>query len=323
MSAPTASAGWPSRLKSALGPRGGLAVLVAVHVLLIIGLSHSKLEDVFHRLPSSWQWPFAAFLHGIHFAQVGLIAAMAVLWTGRWFLRWPRSVMLVVWLVIAQIAGSWLLAGNRDGMLLEELLVVTGSQFLLFLVPVVMFSFISRRRFRLPQAASPPRFQFRVVHLLLLTCEVAVLLALVRAMVPYNRHWSAEVLASLKSLPQPVEFAFYAVAILATVPAIIAAAWPGRVLRNLFFLITYELALVSVISLLHITGLRWLPIPWPELPHIAVLLWESMSAAIPLCVSAVTTVWLTVRAARWLGYEFLPLPRRAGGRQSSEATSAA
>jgi hypothetical protein len=307
----TLQAGWQTRLKSALGPRGGLAVIVAAHLLLIVGLSHPKLEDLADALPSEGEWAIAFVCDGFKFAQLGLIAAMAVLGCGRWFLRWPRCAMLVVWLVVAQIAGSWLLAENRDGILFKLLLMINGFAFLLFIVPLGLIRLILGRRFVLPETQLPARFQFRLVHLLLLTCEIAVLLALVRAIVPYNARWLAEVRENLSDLPQSVDWPLHVVSILAVVPAILAAALPGRILRNLLFLAAYELALAIVVTLLHTTGLPWLPSLWAEPPGIADLLWESLSAAISLCASAVTTVWLTLLAVRWLGYEFLPRPRAA------------
>jgi hypothetical protein len=322
MSTPTASARWPARLKAALGPRGGLVLLVAAHLLLIVALSHPIREQFISAAPSEWGWAIAAAAYGIDFAQLGLIAAMAVLGCGRWFLRWPRSVMLLVWLVITQIAGSWLLADNRDGMLLEELLAVYGRLLLLFLLPFVLFCLFSRRRFVLAQAPSSPRFQFRVVHLLLLTCEIAILLSLVRAMVPYNPEWLTELRNGLKSWPFPREVALSAIAVLAVVPAILVAAWPGRTLRKLLLLAGYELALTIVVSLLHVGGLPFPLDLWDVRPNVADLLRESMIAGTSLCASAAITVWLTIWAARWFGYEFLPLPRR-GGRQSSDETSAA
>ena len=311
MSAPTASVGWPTRLKSALGPRGGLAVIVAAHLLLIVGLSHPLGERLLEAAPSAWGWAVASISHGIEFAQLGLIAAMAVLGGGRWFLRWPRCMLLVVWLVIAQIAGSWLLAENRDGILFKILLMLAGIVFLLFVPPLGFIRLILGRQFVRPDEVLPARFQFRLFHLLLLTCEIAAVLALVRAMVPYNSRWLAEIRENLVDLPRSLEWGLRVVSILAIVPAILAAAWPGRTLRKLSLLAAYELALVIIVTLLHMTGLPWLPSTWSEPPGVADLLWESLSAAIPLCASAVTTVWLTMLAVRWLGYEFLPRPRPA------------
>jgi hypothetical protein len=325
MSTPTASARWPARLKAALRPRGGLALLMAAHMLLVIGLSglsHPEIEDLVNALPSEWEWAVLSISFGIYFAQLGLVATLAVLGGGRWFLRWPRCLLLVVWMIVAEIAGSWLLADNRDATLLEEMFVDVGRVLLLFLLPLALVCLFSRRRFVLPQVPSSPRFQFRVVHLLLLTCEVAVLLAIVRAMVPYNPDWLTEIQDNLKDRPFPHEIAYWVISVLAVVPAILAAAWTGRILRRVLFLAVYEAALVVVVSLLHVSGLRWLATTWWEPPSVADLLRESMIAGTSLCASAAITVWLTIWAARWFGYEFLPLPRR-GGRQSSDETSAA
>ena len=323
MTAEAATAGWLSKLKAAIGPRGGVALLVAAHGLLIIAFSHPALEEFALTLPWQWATAVSTALQSIHFAQVGLIAALALYGSGHWFLRWPRSTMLVVWLAVAQVAGSWLLAGNRDGPVFKNHLLFNGLHFLFFVPPLGLIRLALRRRFQFVQNAMPQRLQFRLAQLLLLICELAVLFALVRAMVPYNRRWLAELRENLPELGRYIDWGFWLVAILAIAPAIIAAAWPGRRLRVFSILAAYELALIVIATIAHVAGIRWVPTLWFPTPSVGVLLWDSMSAATALSVFGVATVWLTLACVRCLGYEFLPLPRRGGGRQSSEATSAA
>jgi len=319
MTGETETAGWLSRLKSATGPRGGLAVIVAAHGAFNLGLANPWIDQLWE----NWYFAWVAMIPvGIWGAQLGLIAALAIFGDGHWFCRWPRSMLLVVWLTVAHVAGSWLLAQNRDGPVFKNFLIFNLMLFSLFLSTLGLIRIVLQRRFQLVQRPNAERFQFRLMELLLLIGELAVLMALIRAIVPYNRRWLTEVFENLPQLSQFIDWGLWCVSILAIVPAIILTAWQGRQLRFFSILAAYELALILVVSVMNAAGIPWYP-SVSESPSTAVMLWESISAGCGLCISGVATVWLTLSCVRWLGYDFLPLPRRGGGRQSSEATSAA
>lgn len=314
-----------NRFPTAIAPRGGLALLVVAHVLATfllacalfqLPLAETFLETVVHGLAG-----------GFSLAQWSLIAMLAALGSGRWYLRLGRCGLLLIWLTLAYIAGSHVREQGRDATIFEALVTLTTLGCVAMAVPPLVLRFATRRRFAVAGHFEGSRFQFRVAHLLLLTAEVAALLALTRATVNSGSNWYEKVLWVLQQLPNGPDGEFFVFAFAATVPPALTACWPARRWRNLVYVCVYEFLLATA----------WMAVPFlayddgPMFPIVVMAngrdqMVSFLVYANAFCFSATATIWLTIECVRLLGYDFLPLPRRGaggGGRQSSEATSAA
>ena len=316
---------WFTRL-SALGPRAGLMALVAVHLTLTFLQSWplpQQLDRWFGPSPYS-VWDILVSASGaILLAQLSLIAAYMALGGGRWWGRIIRGALLLLWLELAHMAGTRWLDSGRDALGFEESIGATVWNFAFLLLPLVLYRIFARRRLALPGIPPKQRIQFRILHLLVVTTEAAALLAAIRAFVAENDQWRDELWRALRDYP--FEFASYdliALALLAAIPAVLVTLrW-----RSLWYATTVLLIWELVLSVGFVVYRALFPDLDPQFPladsretaWLWVLTWLGVAA---FCLAAAFTVWLTLAIVRWLGYDFLPV--RRGGRQSSEATSAA
>ncbi|HUE72240.1 MAG TPA: hypothetical protein VMP01_15255 [Pirellulaceae bacterium] len=306
-----------------LGPRGGIVVLVAAHFVLAILQTWS--------VPMNWQGPsfwwigdlLVHALEAIPLAQLTLIAAFITLGSGRWLARIVRGLLLLLWLELAHMIGTRWLAGGRDAAGFEEFLGQNLWHLAFLTLPLLLYRLIARRKLVIPGTLERPRFQFRIVHLLLITTEAAALLAAIRAFVVENREWRDQLWRSIRDYL--FDFASYdllALVILCAIPAVLVTLRWRSIWKAAVVLAAWQLLLSTGFVVYRIL----LPELDPQFPIVNPaepgwmwgIVWLSIAAT---CASIACVIWLTLAIVRWLGYDFLPV--RRGGRQSSEATSAA
>ena len=325
MSDPTTSAGWPSRLKSALGPRGGLVVLVIAQFILTVLQSGSVPNDLMEGAP--WLVELSPFItsasDGLIAAQVALIAAFISFGDGRVYVRLIRGVLLVLWLELARMVGTHLLDGGRDATVFGAYLARDLVRFSSLLVLLAGFRLAVGKRLTVSTAALPPKHQFRIWQLLALTTEIGVQFALLRSLVPWNRRSFVPLGENVLSQLQPNGLMAIATTCALTGGSIFIVIYVRRRFRCISALVAWPV-IVAVVSAAIIRA-------WPQLDE-----FYSVFGSLPRPIFGTQTLidvvhgWavganllFSLQFVRWLGYDFLPLPRRGGGRQSSEATSAA
>lgn len=314
--------GWTRQIE----PRWGIALLVAVHLGITFLQSWplpQQLDHWFGRSPYG-VWDILVSASGaILLAQLSLIAAYVALGSGRWWGRTIRGALLLLWLELAHMAGTRWLDSGRDSLGFEESIGTTAWNFAFLLLPLLLYRLFARRQIVLPGTAPAVRMQFRILHLLLVTTEAAALLAAIRAFVAENDQWRDELWRALRDYP--FEFASYdliALALLAAIPAVLVTLRWRSLWRAATVLLIWEL-LLSV----GFVGYRALfpdldpQFPLPSSHETSWMLGLSWLSVAAFCLAVAYTVWLTLAIVRRLGYDFLPV--RRGGRQSSEATSAA
>jgi hypothetical protein len=312
-----------ARFAALLGPRGGVVLLVAAQFLLAIVQTWT--------LPPQWfpasVWGLESLLtdaqEAIPQAQLTLIGAYLMLGGGRWVPRIVRGILLLLWLELAHMIGTQWLAGGRDAAGFMFFLGTNAWNLTFLVLPLLIYRLLTRRRLVLPGAAEPGRFQFRIWQLLLVTTEAAALLATIRAFVAENNQWHEELWMAIRTyLLQYASFDSLALTILSGIPAVLvtlrvqsvwrAATWLGlwQLLLSIGFLF-YRMALPELdpnFPVVNMSGSAW---EW-------FVCWLRLLA---ICLIMGIIIWPSLVAVRSLGYEFLR-PRR-GGRQSSDATSAA
>jgi hypothetical protein len=111
MSAQVTKASLPSRLKSAVGPRGGLALLVLAQFILTVLQSASVPDDLVEG--ARWLVELSPFVtsasDGLIAAQIVLVCAFVALGDGRVYVRLIRGALLLLWVELAKMIGttSW------------------------------------------------------------------------------------------------------------------------------------------------------------------------------------------------------------------------
>ena len=312
-----------ARFAALIGPRGGVVLLAAAHFLLAIVQTWTLSTDW---LSPSWLWLgdllFAA-QESIPQAQITLIAVYMVLGGGHWLARLVRGVLLLLWFELGHMIGTRWLAGGRDATGFEEFLGQNVWHLAFFALPLLLYRLFAHRRLIVPAASQPPRFQFRIVHLLLITTEAAALLAAIRAFVVENKHWRDELWGAVRDYP--FVFASYdllALVVLCAIPTVVVTLRWRSVRRAALVLAIWQLILSAGFVVYRLL-LPDLDPSFPIVnPPVGGWMWGFYWLSIfTSCASIALVIWLTLAVVRWLGYDFLPV--RRGGRQSSDATSAA
>jgi CRISPR/Cas system-associated protein Csm6 len=187
---------------------------------------------------------------------------------------------------------------------------------------LAVYRIFTGRELTLPNVACRPKHQFRIWQLLVLTAEIAVQIAIIRALVAWNREGLAQLRDNIASHLHPSALFFLLVATTLAGGALFIVLHERRWFVLLPALLAWPVALTIVTFLV----VRI----WPQLNEA-----YSGFGAAPRPFFGAQTLTEIVRGwaieanlvisllyVRYLGYEFFrPLPRR-GGRQSSEATSA-
>lgn len=319
---------WLARVKAGVGPRGGLALLVVAHFVLTVLQSWPLPAQIDRWIgPSPFgTWEFlTAASEAVLNAQVAMIAVYLVLGGGLWLARMVRGAVLLLWFVLAQLAGTHLLDAGRDARGFQEFLAHYVWMLAFFCGALLFDRLISRRRITLPNVpASRKPAQFRILHLLLITAEVAAAMAAIRALVAWESDWRTQLWEGLRNYPISfMSFEMTALALLSTIPPVLVTVRFRSVRRAALALGIWEFLLstgfVAYNYFLPDSGA--FPLAAPDAPG---WLWACYWLNIfVFCCTTSFVVWLTLAIVRLLGYDFLPLPRRGGGRQSSDATSAA
>ena len=309
----------------AIGPRGGLVVLVAAHLVLTFLQAWplpQQLDQWFG--PSSygvWNVLVSASA-AVQFAQMALVAAYITLGGNRLLPGIVRGLLLLLWMELAHMAGSYWLDAGRDTSGFEESIGTAAWNFAFLLLPLLAYRLFARRELIVRTVPHGGKLQFRIMHLLLVITETAALLAAIRAFVVENDEWRDELWRAIRDYP--ISFASYdliALSILATIPAVIISVRWHSLPRAATVLLVWQLLLSGGFFLYRVL----FPDLDPEFPFagsedfgwLLLIAWLQIAA---FCLSAGAIIWLTLAIVRWLGYDFLPV---RGGRQSSEATSSA
>jgi hypothetical protein len=262
-------------------------------------------------------------------SQLALVAAYVTLGSGWWLVRLVRGAVLLLWLLLSFLVGSYWLDGGRDLSGFHSFLPVYAWTLVFLAMPLLFYRLALRRRVMQPdQPTGRTRIQFRIVHLFLVITEVAVVMAVIRALVPWKRDWQAQIWEGFRSyLFEYASYDMLALAILSITPAVLVTLRLASLRRAALVLAAWEF-LLSLGFLAYRFLLPDLDPSFsmqnpPESPGEQFWLWGFYWLQLAaFCYSGGVVVWTTLALVRWLGYRFLPLPRR-GGRQSSEATSAA
>lgn len=310
------------RLTPDVGPRSGLVLLIVAHLVV----TYFQSWPLPYRLPYGLGDMLGAASGAILLAQLSLIAAYVTLGGGRWIGRVVRGALLLLWFELAHMAGTHWLDSGRDSRGFEESLGTNVWAFAFLALPLLLYRCFARRRIALPGAApAKPRMQFRIMHLLLIMTEAAAVMGTIRAFVAENDEWRDELWRALRDFP--FEYASYdmiALSLLAAIPAVLVTLRWRSLCRAAIVLLIWALLLSVGFAVYRFlsSGLDpEFPIVNPTAPG---WMWGFVWLHIAtICLTIALVIWLTLAIVRWLGYDFLPLPRRGGGRHSSEATSAA
>jgi len=164
-----------------------VAAIVVVHLLLalaaqaVLSLGHSSKSwpDIYAQL-------IIAGLFGLHIGQICLVASWAAFSGQTWFPRTLRFLSLAAWLFLVDALGAYLVEGDIAKSLIEEL---AAYELLLILPPLlilVAFGILSGRRFLNRATHHPSSHQFSTKHLLLITADIAAMLALGRIVLSWK-----------------------------------------------------------------------------------------------------------------------------------------
>ena len=312
------------------GPQGGFILLFLAHLALTV-LQSLRVPEILVGLtgplrPEATDWIIAAS-EATLLAQVALIAAFVAVGSGRWMIRIIQGAVLLLWFELAQMAGTRWLDGGRDVLGFEEFLAQYLWIFAFLILPLIAYRLFAWRAIMLPSERDlKPRLQFGIVHLFWITTGAGALLGALRAFAGWNQDSWEQFRDALQRYP--IEFASYdtvALTALSTIPAVLLAlrlrSWKWAAVVLALWQLVLSVGFVVYRFLLPNLDPQF-PFENPPLEVAQLWAWHWLAIA-AFCGAGATVIWGTLTLVRWLGYEFLPLPRRGGGRQSSDATSAA
>ena len=312
-------------------PRAALVALVAAH-LVLAALQSLPVPQWLER-----QWPGQPYgiadglgmaSEGILIGQMAVLATYIALGSGRWWIRFVRGALLLLWFVLALLAGTHLFDHGRDSLGFEEFTAQYTWTVAVLGIPLGIYRLVARRsvaKTELISAQNRPH-QYRLAQLLLIVTEAAVLMGIIRLVVTWNAGWIGEFLLGLCEIPQFVRYDMAILGILAAVPAVLMTLHIRRARMSLSATFLWQLPLVTGLVVFHISRPLWSRVVFAEDVTFGVCaqFWAVMLCH---CLGISLVIWSSLFIIRAIGYDFLPLPRRGGsgegGRQSSEATSAA
>jgi hypothetical protein len=251
---------------------------------------------------------------GLQIGQIALLASWVAFASQHWLVRIPRFLALTAWVLFLGFMGEYVIEGEVARSLVEE---HAAYMLLQLLIPVViLFGFrLARARqfFHRDLENNKRAWQFNTRALLLVTAELATLLAIGRVVLP-RRLSMAEFWTGLTE--NRTEEIIPALVTLTILPVVFFGlerrrSWKGY-LALVFYLVLAALsvAFLQEAYLVHLLG----PPPpsnwWPELN---LAFWDY------LCVhlSAAATILFTFYLLRRIGYDFRRRDEGPRGRSSS------
>lgn len=308
------------------GPKQRIAALVASHLCLTFVAA--ALSSLLWASPEPKSIPHfilqaaGTCLFGFQTGQIVLVAAWVAFSGQRLFPRVARSLALGAWLLLLNALGETLIEGEAATRLIEEHLAHLLLQ-LCFPVAILFgFGVASHRRFlRSDSRPESKVWQFNTRTLLLITAELAALLALGRLVLPRNFRFD-------EIWPALIGNQIYEIlpaAVGATILPIVFFALGRRRTRSGYLTMgSYLLISTLALSLAHASYVGSVlardPESWPSLLGTTMIgyLWTHLSAA----ATILFTLWLVRR----IGYDFRrrdEAPARLESGSSSNAKSSA
>jgi hypothetical protein len=297
-----------------------LAMLVLSH-LALTGLAAAATWSL--EMPRRVAWsdylvsPLLSGLFGLRVGQINLLVCWGAFADSPWFLRIPRFFALAAWFLLLGFLGEYLLRGDPARREVEE----KAAYSLLLILPPLLALFgywaVTGCQF-MPAGAisSKVKYQFSTKQLLLITAEVAALLALGRVLISWHPRIAVEFWTAVNgNRPEELIPAALAITIL---PAVFAGLIRIRSWRALAGLALY-LAVPSFVLACamsnqldrSIGAAAWRE--WWQVVGLYVLdfLWMHTVAAL--------TILLTFWLVRRIGYDFR---RRGEGREEGNSSNA-
>jgi hypothetical protein len=260
---------------------------------------------------------------GIQVGQVVLLAAWAGFAGQRTFLRIPRFLILCAWLLLFGLLGVYVIDGEISKLLVEEKLAYTLIQFLIPLVVLFVFGLACRRQFiHRDSRQMDYRWQFNIRGLLLITAELAALLALARLVLP--SHFRIEEI--WPALTQLRNYEYTPLVVSTTMlPAIFFGlvrqrTWRGYLLLGIYFCIPAFMLAMLRISQFRDWGLAMTDDQWSFEGFL------SFFGSLIEHLSAAATILLTFYFLRRIGYDFRrrdELPRLGSSSNASNSAASA
>ena len=314
------------------GRRQQVAVLVAFHLCLTFLAAYFSQRWEF--VPEEVPWAIApwivAGLYGFQIGQILLLASWGAFAGQPWFIRLPRFLALTAWMLLLSSLGEGLFLGWFSTSMTEEQCALTLIQMVLPVLVLFGYGVCIQRRFLSddPQQGKST-WQFSTRQLMLVTAELAVLLALGKIVLD-RRFNSAEFWTALNLrfylVPELVPL-LVSVTTLAVV-FVGLAKWRhcprfvtlGIYLLSCSFLVAWgQLFYISNIYGIYPSALYW----WPELGR-------TFCEYLLTHLSAAATILFTFNLVRRIGYDFrrrdeepLPSGRSASNARNSAASASA
>lgn len=292
------------------GPRQQVAALVAAHLGMACLASAGSAWLGPHN-QSDWseylKRTLIAVLFGFQIGQIVLLASWGAFANQLGMIRIPRFLALTAWTLLFVFLGEYLCDGVSATLLIEE---QSAYVILLLLSPVVvLFSFRAAfgRGFTHGDAEQGMiAWQFSTRRLLLVTAELAALLALGRVVLA-GKFKGAEFWAALTgNRPEEIIPAAVSVTIL---PVVFLAIARERTWQR--YLATGLYLLASTLCL------AFLQLPWrPEL-------WLAFVDYLSAHACAAATILISFHLLRRIGYDFRRRDEGPLGRSSSNARNSA
>lgn len=251
---------------------------------------------------------------GLQIGQIVLLASWAAFANQHWLLRIPRFLALTAWVLFLGFLGEYVVEGESARLLVEEHTAYMLLQ--LFFPVVILFGSRAARAGQFLHAElekDKHAWQFNTRTLLLVTAELAALLAMARVVLP----WRLSVAEFWTGLTENrTEEMIPALVTLTILPVVFCGlarqrTWKGYLAIGLYLaLAALAAAFLQEAYLVH----RFGPPPpsnwWPELN---LAFWDY------LCVhfSAAATILFTFYLLRRIGYDFRRRDEGPRGRSSS------
>ncbi len=311
------------------GPGQQVAALVVLHLGLTCPAAYLSLrfEYLYLRdnVPSSIARFLVAALYGFQISQILLLVSWGAFAGQSWLLRLPRFLTLFVWTLLLSSLGESFILGGFPMPIVEE-----QSAFTLFLMlaPVVaLFSYgiCLRRRFVFCNSVPGERpWQFSTRSLMLITAELALLLALEKVVLN-NRFRIAEFWSALHVYSYLIQELIPALVSVTILPVVFLGLAKRRPWHRYAALAVYLLLcslLLAWVQLSYLSNsyysLSSSPPWWPEFGRM-------FGEYLLTHLAAAATILFTFYLLRRIGYDFrrrdeLPLK---GGRNSSNARNSA